>query len=99
MLFTDSDGTLGPETKLKQVLGQTFIPLQLSEPDNHSQNPFERAIQNLNSRCSKIRNAYGTGILTNHYEMMDYLCNVNNYVARASLNTCLPYEAFWGETP
>ena len=28
---------------------------------------------------------------------MDYLCDVNNYVAWASLNNRLPYEAFWGE--
>ena len=31
--------------------------------------------------------------------MMDYLCGVNKYVARSSLNNRLPYETFWGEIP
>ena len=31
--------------------------------------------------------------------MMEYLCDVKNYVSLDSLNNCLPYEAFWGETP
>ena len=31
--------------------------------------------------------------------MMEYFYNVNNYVAQASLNIFLSFEAFWGETP
>ena len=30
---------------------------------------------------------------------MEYLCSINNYVARASLGNRLPFESFWGETP
>ena len=30
---------------------------------------------------------------------MEYLCDINNYVARESLGNRLPFEAFWGETP
>ena len=30
---------------------------------------------------------------------MEYLCDINNYIARARLGNRLPFEAFWGETP
>ena len=30
---------------------------------------------------------------------MEYLCSINNYVARASLNNQLTYEDLWGKTP
>ena len=48
---------------------------------------------------SKIRIACGTGVLAYHYEMMEYLCDINNYVSQTSLNNRLPYEEFWGEMP
>ena len=48
---------------------------------------------------SKVSNACRTGVLAYHYNMMDYLFNVNNYVAWAILNNQLPYEEFWGGTP
>ena len=99
MLITDSDGVLGAENKWKHFLGQKFTPHRLSEPDKHNKNPVKHAIHNLKTRCSKISNACGMGVLAYYYEMMEYLCDINNYVARASLNNHMPYEAFWGETP
>ena len=30
---------------------------------------------------------------------MEYLCSLNNYVARESLGNRLPFESFWGEMP
>ena len=86
MLIRDSDGILGAGKKRKQVLRQTFTPLRLSELDKHNQNQVKRAIQNLEAGRIKIRNACGTGVLAYNHEMTEYLCNVNNYVARASLN-------------
>ena len=79
--------------------GENVHPLFLSEPDKHNQNSVEGTIQNLKSRCSKIRNTCGTGILAYNCETMEYFFDVNNYVARASLNNWLLYEVFWGETP
>ena len=99
ILITDSDGILGFGKKCKQVLGRTIIPLYLSETDKHNKTPVERSIHNLKDRCSKIRNACGTGVLAYDCETMEYLCDVNNYVVRSSFNNNLIYEAFWGETP
>ena len=76
-----------------------IYPPHLSESDKHNQNPVKHAIQNLKFGCSKIGNSCGTGVLAYSYNMMEYCCNVNNYVARSSLNKCLLYETFWGETP
>ena len=73
-------------------------PLHLSEPDKHNKKPVELAIQNLKAGCSEIRNACGTEVLDYNCEMMEYFCDINNYVARSSLNNRLPYKAFWGET-
>ena len=33
------------------------------------------------------------------YDTWEYLCDVNNYVARNTINNRLPREVFWGETP
>ena len=98
LLITDSGGILGVGKKWKQVIERTLIPLHLSELDKHNQNPVKRAIDNLKAGCIKISNACGTGVLTYHYEIMEYLCSVNNYVAPAILYKFLPYEALWGET-
>ena len=38
-------------------------------------------------------------MLAYHWEAMEYLCSLNDYVARASIGNRFPYEAFWGETP
>ena len=73
--------------------------MSLSEPDKHNQNFVEHAIQNLKAGLSKIRNACGAEVLHYHWEAMEYLFSLNNYVARASLGNRLPYEAFGGETP
>ena len=81
MLITDSDVVLGAGKKWKHFLGRMFTPLCLSEPYKHNKTPFKRAIQNLKARLSKIRNACGTGALDYHYEMTEYLCDINNYVA------------------
>ena len=60
---------------------------------------MERAIHNLKAVLIKIRNTCGDEVLAYHWEAMEYLCSLNNYVARASLNNRLTYEDFWGETP
>ena len=39
------------------------------------------------------------GVLSYHCKVMEYLCDINNYVSQASLGNQLPFEAFWGETP
>ena len=44
--MTDSDGVLVAGNKWKQVLRKAFIPLDLSGPYKHNQNPVERAIHN-----------------------------------------------------
>ena len=85
--------------KWKHFLGQMFIPLNLSELDKHNQNPVEHRIQNLKSRLSKISNYCGVGVLAYHWEAIEYICSLNNYVAHASLGNCLPFEDFGGETP
>ena len=95
----DSDGRLGAGRVWKNFLGGLFVPLILSEPDKHNQNFVERAIQNLKAGLSKIRNACGAEVLRYHWEIMEYLCSLNNYVAWESLRNRSPYEAFWGETP
>ena len=99
MIITDSYGVLGAVKKWKHYLGRMFTPLLLSKQDKHSQNPVERAIQKLKASLSKIRNACGEGVVAYHWEAMEYLCDINNYIARASLVNRLPFEAFWGETP
>ena len=81
---------------MEKILGQTFIPLHLSEPDKHNKNRVKHAIYNLKAGCSKFRNACGAGVLYYHYEMMEYFYNINNYVSQARLNNRLPYEEFWG---
>ena len=98
-IITDCDGRLGAGKVWKNYLGRLFVPLSLSEPDKHSQNFVERVIQNLKAGLNKIRNACGAQVLHYHWEAMECLCSLNNYVARASLGNQLPYEAFWGETP
>ena len=98
-IITDSDGKLGAGKAWKNYLGRLFVPLSLSEPDKHNQDFVERAIQNLKAGLSKTRNACGAEVLAYHWEAMEYLCSLNNYVARASLNNRLTYEDFWGETP
>ena len=99
MIITDSDGVLGVGKKWTNFMGRLFIPLNRSKPDKQNQNPVEHAIQNLKAGLIKIRNACGVGVLAYHWEAMDYLCILNNYVARVSLGNRLPFEAFWGETP
>ena len=99
MLPTDSDSVLDDGKKRKQVLGKTFIPLHLSEPNKHNQNPFKCDIQNLKAGCSKTSNSCGTGVLAYHCEMMEYFFDVTNYVDQAILNNRIPYETLWGETP
>ena len=66
ILTMDCDSILGTGKKRKQVLGRTFTPLHLYEPDKHNKNPVECAIQNLKAGCSKIRNACGTRVLAYH---------------------------------
>ena len=92
----DINSILGTGKEWKQVIGQINPPLFWSEPDNYNQNPSECAIQIVKDGVSKIINACGTRVLTYEYETMEYLCNVNNYVARDSLKNQLPYEVFWG---
>ena len=41
----------------------------------------------------------GLGVLAYHFEAMEYLYDINNYVSRMSLGNRLPFELFWGETP
>ena len=67
VLIMYSEGILGAGYKWKQAIGKTFIPLHLSGPDKHNQNPVKRFTQNLKARCSKISNSCGTGILPYHY--------------------------------
>ena len=98
-IITDRDGKLGAGKQWKDYLGPLFVPLSLSEPDKHNQNFVNRAIQNLKAGLSNIRNACGVEVLAYHWEEMEYLCRLNNYVARASLGNRLLYESFWGETP
>ena len=69
----DSYGILGAEKKWKQVLGRTFIPLFLSEPDRHNKNPVKNSIQSYKAGCSKIRNYCKAGVLAYHCDMMEYL--------------------------
>ena len=94
MIFTDSDGVFGAGKKRKHLLRRMLSPLLLYEPDKHIQNPFERAIKNFKSGLSKIRNAFGTGVLAYHCKAMDYLCSINNHVSRGSLRNRLPFETF-----
>ena len=98
-IITDSDGVLGARKKWKHHIGKFFTPLRLSEQDKHNQNLAERAINNLKAGKSKIRNACGTGVLAYHCKAMEYLCNIDNYIAQASLGNQLPFGAFSGETP
>ena len=95
-IITDSDGRLGAGRVWKNFLGGLFVPLILTEPDNNNHNFVELAIQNFKAGLSKIRNDCGAKVLRYHWDMMEYLCSLNNYVARASLGNRLPYEAFWG---
>ena len=97
-IITDSDGRLGAGKAWQNVLGRLFVPSILLEPDKHNHNFVERAIQNLKAGLSKIRNACGAEMLNYHWDAMEYLCSLNNYVAQASLGNQLPYEAFWGDT-
>ena len=99
MIIMDSDGVLGAGEKLKHFLGRIFTPLQLSEPDKHNQNPVKRAIQKFKAGLSKIRNACWKGVIVYHCDSMEYLCSINNYVARSILGNRLPFEALWGEKP
>ena len=39
------------------------------------------------------------GVLAYQWEAMEYLCSLNIYVARVSIENRLPFESFWGETP
>ena len=76
-----------------------YPPPYIYEPDKHNKKLVKDVIPSLKAGCSKISSACGIGILAYNYNMMEYLCNVDSYVARASLNNCPPYEAFWRETP
>ena len=91
MIITDSDRMQGAGKKWKHYLGQMFIPLQLSEPDKHNQDPFENALQNLKAGLSKINNTCGAGVIAYHCETMEYLFSINNQVAWASLGNWLPF--------
>ena len=71
----------------------------LLEPDKYNQNFVERAIYNFKAGLSEIKNACGAEVLRYHWDAMEYLSSLNNYVARESLSNRSPYEAFWGETP
>ena len=99
MIINDRDGVLGTGKKWKHYLRKSFTPLQPYEPDKHNHNPVKRAIQKFKAGLSKIRNDCGTGALEYHCEAMDYLCDINNCVARVSLGNRLPFEAFGGEMP
>ena len=99
MIITDFTGMLGAGNKWQHFLGRLFVPLNLSESDKHNQNPVECAIHKLRDGLSKIRNACGVGVLAYHWEAMEYLFSINNYVARASLGNRFSFESFWGETP
>ena len=99
MIITDSDRVIGAGKKWKHYLGQMFTPLRLSKPDTNNQNPVKCMIQNLKAGINKIRNACGRGVLSYHCKSMEYVCGINNYVARESLGNRLTFEALWGETP
>ena len=90
---------LGVGKKWQQFLGRLFILFNLSKPDKQNQKPVERTVQNLKDGLSKIRNACGVGVLAYQWEAMEYLCSLNIYVARVSIENRLPFESFWGETP
>ena len=66
-IIMDYDGKLGAGKQWKDYLGRLFVPLSLSEPDNHNQNLVERAIQNLKAGLGKIRNACGAEVLAYHW--------------------------------
>ena len=66
MIITYSDGVLGAGKKWQHVLGRLFIPLNLSEPDKHNQNPVDSAIHNLKAGLSKIINSCGVVVLAYH---------------------------------
>ena len=53
----------------------------------------------MKAGLSKISNACGVGVLAYHWEDMDYICSLNNYIARESLGNWLPFEAFRWKTP
>ena len=95
-IITDHDGKLGSGKQWKDYLGRKFVTLSLSELDKHNHNLLEREIQNLKAGFSKIRDDYGAKVLAYHWEAMEYLFRINNYVAWASLGNRLPYESFWG---
>ena len=97
MSITDRHRVLGAGKKWKHYLVRIFIPLKLSEPDKHKQNPVDQAIQNLKDGLSKISNACGKEVIAYHFKAMDYLCNINNYVDREIIGNQLPFEEFWGE--
>ena len=44
-------------------------------------------------------NAYGMGVMAYKYNIWEYICDVNNYIDRTTINNSLPHELFWGETP
>ena len=66
-IITDSDGKLDVGKKWKDYLGRLFVLLCLSEPEKRNQNFVERAIQNLKSGLSKIRNACVVETLAYHW--------------------------------
>ena len=43
-------------------------------------------------------NACSMEAMSYKYNMWEYLCDVNNYVTRTTINNRLPHEVFWGET-
>ena len=98
-IITDSHGKLGAGKVWKNYLRRLFVPLSFSEPDKHNHNFVESAIHILKEGLSKIRNACEAEVLAYHWEAMEYLCSMNNYVSRESLNNRFLYETFWGETP
>ena len=57
MIIMDSDGVIGAGKKRKHYLGKIFTPLRISETYKHNHNPVERALQNLKTGLSKIRNS------------------------------------------
>ena len=75
-------------------LDELDSPLILSEPKKHNRNPVELGIWDIKRGIRKNRNACGTGPLKYDDGMWEYLCDVNNYVARVSINNRLPYEFF-----
>ena len=71
--------------KWKHFLRQIFTPLQLYEPVEHNQNPFKYTIQNFKAGLGKIRNDCGKGVLAYHWESMEYIFGINDYISQASL--------------